>query len=138
MATRKKNDEPSVRELVSDVIADLDTLIGQHVTLLRSEVQQNIQNARDAALSFGTGAGLLAGGGVLATLAAVHGLHRLTRWPLWACYGVAAGAAAGAGLRLLGDARERAAHVTLAPSLTAQTLKEDVTWLQSEAAQALK
>jgi len=136
VATKKSN-EPSLTDLVGGVVGDLERLVGQHFTLLRSEVKEDLENARDAALSFGVGAGLLAGSGVLATLAVVHGLHRLTRLPLWACYGALAGLTGSVGAQLLMNAREEAARVQGGPARTVKTLKEDLSWLKNEATQAL-
>lgn len=137
MATRKSDTEPNLKELLGGVVGDLEKLFVQHVTLLRSEVQQNLEHAQGAALSFAVGSGLLVGSGVLATQAVAQALQRLTGLPLWACYAALAGLSGGAALKLLDDARERAARVQLAPVQTARTLKEDLEWLQTDATQAL-
>ncbi len=71
--------------LLRGVVHDAETLIGLQFDLLRSEVRQELRQARDAALSTGAGAALIGAGGVLASLMAVHALQRATRLPLWAC-----------------------------------------------------
>lgn len=127
-------ESPDLAALAKDIIADCEKLIGDHVALLRSEVCEELGQAKSAALHFGAGAGLVATGGLLSTLMAVHFLHRNTRLPLWSCYGLVAGAAGVAGIRLLQTAQAEAQRLHL-PALpqTQETLKEDIAWLRERA-----
>jgi hypothetical protein len=118
--------------VLGDVLREGERLLGQQVDLLKSELRQELGRAAGAALSLGAGTGLLTCGGVLGTLAVVHGLHRATRLPLWTCYGLVAGlsAAAGAGLLAIG----RGQLAALAPGLpqSAATLRENLQWLKEQ------
>jgi hypothetical protein len=102
MTTKKQNEsEPQLASVAEGIIDDIRKLVGEHVDLLRTEVKQELRQAGTAAASLGTGAGLAALGGVMGTLMVVHLLHRATRLPLWACYGLVGGALGGGGARLL-------------------------------------
>jgi hypothetical protein len=125
--------EPTLRELVKGIVADSETLVGQQWELLRSEVREEAGRVGGAAFELGAGAGMVATGGALAALAAVHGLHRATRLPLWACYGLVGGAlgAAGAGM-IAGGARRLSAVRLLPPPQTTEALRENLAWLKEQ------
>lgn len=117
--------------LAREVLAEAATLVDQHVQLVRSEIRQNLDQCRQAAVGYGAGAGLVALSGALATVAAVHGLQRATRLPLWSCYGLLAGAAGLVGSELIKNAHARAtAHRPLDLPQTRATLQEDAAWLR--------
>lgn len=128
MATDTRQPASSdLSHLAEGTIRDIETLIGQHLDLLKSELKQEIVKARDAAVGISAGAGAVAVGGALGTLALVHLLQRVTRLPLWACYG-----AVGGSLGLLGAASitagvRRASDLSLVPRQTAEVLKEELT-----------
>jgi hypothetical protein len=126
-------DEPDLSTLVRGIVNDAETLIGQQFELLRGEIRQELGQAGVAALAMGSGAVLMATGGALAALMAVHGLHRATRLPLWACYGLLGGALGGVGFELLAAGRRRAAGVPLMPRQTVEALKENIAWLKDQA-----
>jgi len=101
--------------------------------LLRSEVGEELQQAKTAALSMGAGAGLIATGGILSALMLVHGLHRSTRLPLWGCYGLVGGLLGAMGTGLLAAGRYEASRVELAPPpQTLAALREDLEWLKDQ------
>jgi hypothetical protein len=134
MATkRRKSDEATPTELAEGILGDVRTLIGQHFDLLRHEVREEIDRVKDAAISAAAGTGLLALGGVLATHMAVHLVHRATRLPLWASFGLVGVVCGGAGYGLLARARSEAGGVSLGlPPQTQAALREDVAWLQGQ------
>jgi hypothetical protein len=126
-------DELTSAELVEGIIADFQTLMHQHFDLLRQEVREEIDRGKAAVISLGAGAGLLALGGVLSAHLAVHLVHRATRLPLWASYGLVGGLLGGAGCGLLARARRQAAGVSLGlPPQTTAALQEDLKWLQEQ------
>jgi len=130
---RGRTAEPSFLELVEGIVADVERLVGQQLELFRGEVNQQLREARSAAASGAVGAGLVAVGGVLSTQMVVHAVQRATRLPLWASYGLVGGLLGGAGLAQLNRARRQAAGVRLTvPPQTAQTLKENMAWLQEQ------
>jgi len=128
--------EPELTTLVKEIVADSGTLIGQQLALFRSEVHRELDEAKEAALAIGAGAGLVATGGVLSALMLVHALHKGTRLPLWSCYGLVGGFLGASGLGLLAAGRDRAAGVhLLPPPETAQALKENLAWLKEQTTQ---
>lgn len=125
--------EPTVRELIDGIIGDAQDLIHEQFELLRVEVQEELAEAKSAAVSLGAGAGLAAVGGVFAAHMLVHVLQHTTRLPLWACYGTVGGVLGAAGVGLLNQARRTAAGVELAPPpQTAAALQENLTWVKDQ------
>ena len=122
------NPEPSVTELVEDVVDDARRLLTQQIDLFKQELREESGRVVRAAAEVGAGAGLVTLGGVLTAHAAVHLLHRSSRLPLWGCYGLVGGLLAAAGGGLLGRARAEAAGLKLAPQTT-EALEENVAWL---------
>jgi hypothetical protein len=130
---RAKAQEPDLTTLVKEIVHDSETLIGQQLHLLRSEVKQELDQATEAALAIGAGAGLVATGGVLSTLMVVHALHKATRLPLWSCYGLVGGLLGAAGATLLAAGRKEAMGIRLVPPpQTTEALKENLAWLREK------
>ena len=125
--------EPDLSTLLRGVVRDAETLIGLQFDLLRSEVHQELRQARGAALSLGSGAAFLGVGGVLVAFMAVHALQRVTRLPLWACYGIVGGLLGAAGTVLVTSGLEQAAGVRVVPIETAEALKENLAWIKDQA-----
>jgi hypothetical protein len=113
--------------LAEGTIRDIETLIGQHFDLLKSEMKRELAKARDAAVDVGVGVGAVAAGGALGTLMVVHLLHRVTRLPLWACYGAVGGSLGLLGAASLTAGVRRASDLSLVPRQTAEVLKEELT-----------
>jgi len=127
----RKAQEPDLTTLVKEIVQDTETLIGQQLGLLRSEVTRELDHAKEAALAIGAGAGLVATGGVLSAMMAVHALHKATRLPLWSCYGLVGGLLGAAGAGLLAAGRTEALGVRLVPPpQSAEALKENLSWLK--------
>jgi hypothetical protein len=131
MASSGKSEPADLAGLLQGVVADTEKLVGEHFRFLRSELREELNHAKSMAQRVGAGAGLVATGGVLSTLMAVHLLHKTTRLPLWGCYGLVAGALGGAGIQLLWAARREADRIRFpAFPQTAEVLKEDAAWLK--------
>ena len=120
--------------LAHDVAVDVERLVTQHAALARAEIRDGLGRAPAAAAAIGAGAGLVAVGGGLGTLMLVHGLHRSTRLPLWACYGLVGGALAAAGCGLIAAGTRQAAGIRLVPRETIAAIREDVAWLKDQIA----
>lgn len=133
MANKKSGKEqPEITTLLKEVGQDIEKLFGQQIDLLRTELRQELAQTKNAVLSLGTGAGLAAAGGFLSTLMVVHGLHRATGLPLWACYGLVGGFLGAAGGTLLAQGWKGLAGLQFPPPETARALKEDFQWLQGK------
>lgn len=125
--------EPELSTLLRGVVQDAESLLGLQFDLLRSELRQEVRQARDVALSVGSGAALVGAGGVLAAFMAVHALQRATRLPLWACYGIVAGALGAAGTGLVAAGLGRASSLHLVPRESAEALRENLAWIKDQA-----
>src|SRR4051812_38786711 len=93
--------EPGFASLAGGIISDVQHLIAQQFTLLRSEIEGEIRQAKNAAISLAVGAGITSVGGLLLLLMAVHLLKSYTEMPLWGCYGLVGGLLVGTGVLFL-------------------------------------
>ena len=119
-------------EQIEPVVQDAEKLVGLHVDLLRAELRQAAGEASPALASLGAGAGLAAAGGLLGSLALVHGLQRTTRMPLWTCYGLVGGVLGAVGVGLMGTGGRRLSEVGFVPYETLAALKEDLEWVKGK------
>jgi hypothetical protein len=69
----------------------------------------------------------VAAGDALGTLMVVHLMQRVTRLPLWACYGAVGGSLGLLGAGFLRAGVARASDLNLVPRQTAEVLKEELT-----------
>ena len=120
-------------DLAGAVARDTQRLVALHADLLRSELREELAEARRAAGAMGAGAGLVAAGGLLGSLTAVHGLQRATRLPLWGCYGLVSGLLTAAGAGMLVAGARWASRLDLVPRQTIEALRENVSWLKDQA-----
>lgn len=121
-------DLADVLDVLGGLAHDAGRLAQQQWELLRAEVRQELRQLEYGVGAMGAGAVLAAAGGVLSTLALVHALHRATRLPLWACYGLLGGTATAAGVGLLAQGRRQVAALRLAPETT-EALAENFEWI---------
>ena len=121
-----------VVDRIEPIAQDAERLVELHVDLLRSELRQSAAEAAPALASLGAGAGLAAVGGLLGSLAVVHGLQRATRMPLWTCYSLVGGVLGAVGAGLLGSGGRRLSGVSLVPYETLATLQEDLEWVKGK------
>ncbi|MFE9398316.1 phage holin family protein [Streptomyces flavidovirens] len=125
-APRKRAQDSSVGELLSEVTSDVQLLFRQEMELAKLEIREEATKAGKAAGMFG-GAGF-AGYMValFASLAAVFGLANVmdAGWAALIVTGV--WAVVGAVLFVMGRSRMRS--VSPKPERTVQTLKEDAQW----------
>ena len=120
---------PSIARLVEGLVEDFKHLIAQELRLARHEILGEIAKARTAAAGMVIAAGIGAIGGLLLILALVHGLHALGL-PMWASYGLVAVVLLGTAGFFFLRARKAAENLHVVPIKTAQTVKENATWLK--------
>jgi len=118
--------------LLGNLVEHSEGLLEQQLALLRSEVRHELGKAGTSAACAAAGAGCLAAGGLLSTVMLVHLLHRSSRLPLWACYGLVSGGMLAAGAGLLAQGRRSAANLELGLPQTTQALRENLTWLKEQ------
>jgi hypothetical protein len=128
--TLAKDITSKVAEQIEPVAHDAERLVELHVDLLRSELRQAAGEVSPALASLGVGAGLATAGGLLGSLALVHGLQRTTPMPLWTCYGLVGGVLGAVGVSLMGSGGRRLSGVSLVPYETLAALKEDLEWVK--------
>jgi hypothetical protein len=123
--------QPSLTSLVSGIVTDLQRLLRQEMKLARTEVRQEWDKAKTAAGAMVGGVALLAVGGLLLCFMFAYLIHDFGV-PLWGCFGIVGGVLLLAGVILAGTGYARARSVHVVPPQTAQTLKENVQWIQNQ------
>jgi hypothetical protein len=125
---------PSMASLVTGIIGDAERLVRQEVTLARRELQAEFEKLKTAIMSMALGGGVALLGGLLLAFFLVYLLNWLTgdHLPLWACFGIIGGLLAVTGGILLYIGAFKVSEVQLVPPQTAETLKENVEWLQNQ------
>ena len=133
MADRIPADEttPSMASLLGGIVSDIQTLIRQEVALARSEIQREWDKAKTAAGAMAAGSAVLALGGILLCLAVVYVLNEVANLPLWASYLIVGGVLAVLGAVLFYTGRNKANQVNVIPPQTAETMRENVEWIQN-------
>ena len=127
-----KHETSGLVDQVQPIVRDAERLATLHTDLLRSELRQTAAAVSPALSSIGAGIGLASAGGLLASLALVHGLHRSSRLPLWGSYGVVGAVLGTVGLGLMGSGRRRLSSVDLIPHETLATIREDIAWVKEK------
>jgi uncharacterized membrane protein YqjE len=124
---------PSLTSLVTGIVADMQKLVRQEIQLARTEVKQEWEKTKTAAGAMAAGVGLLSLGVVLLCFMLVYLLHQYVEaLPLWACYAIVGGGLAVLGVLLLVIGRAKASQVHMIPQQTAETMKENVQWIQNQ------
>jgi uncharacterized membrane protein YqjE len=122
---------PSMASLLGGIVSDIQTLIRQEVKLAKAELQREWEKAKSAAGAMAVGSALLALGGILLCLTVVYVLHEVAGLPLWASYLIVGGVLAMLGAVLFYTGRNKASEVNVIPPQTAETMRENVEWIQN-------
>ncbi|MGH7258152.1 MAG: phage holin family protein [Nitrospiraceae bacterium] len=134
MANETLHPVPSVARLISDLLADLRTLMQQQVQLLRHEIEAEVDKVKKASMWLAVGGALMGLGGLLLIITMVHLLQAVTDLPLWACYGIVGTLLAVGGFVLVKSAMTLSGTVHALPVQTIQTMKEDARWIKEQLA----
>lgn len=127
------NSEPTLAQLVQDLVGDAKLLMRQELALAKHEMHEEVRKTKTALVSLGAGIGITAVGGLLLIVMLVHLLNALTEWPLWLCYGIIGGICAIAGVVLLYRAKQHISQIDMVPQQTVETMKENVRWIKKKA-----
>jgi uncharacterized membrane protein len=127
------NPEPTLAQLVSDLVSDAKQLMRQELALAKHEIHEEVHKTKVALVSLGAGIGIVAIGGLLLIVMLVHLLNALTEWPLWLCYGIIGGVCAIAGVVLLYRGKQHISQIDMVPQQTVETMKENVRWIKKKA-----
>jgi len=127
------NSEPTLTQLVSGLVSDTKLLLRQELALAKYEIQEEVSKTKTALVCLGAGIGIAVIGGLLFIVMLVHLLSALTEWPLWICYGIVAGICIIAGAALLYGGKKQMSDISVVPSLTFETMKENIRWIKEKA-----
>jgi len=122
---------PSVASLVGGIIDDAQRLVQQELRLARRELQIEWDKAKIAVLTILIGLAVCTLGGVFLGSMLVYLLHELAGLPLSGAYGIVGALLAVLGGILFYGGSKKAGEVNLVPPQTAETLKENVQWMQN-------
>ncbi len=123
--------QPSMASLVSGIVEDVQRLVRQEVALARREITEELNKAKTAAISMATAVFFAVFAGGFFILAAVHLLAWLTGIPLWGAYAIGGAILAAAAVVLFFVAKTKAEQIHVVPPQTAETLRENVQWIQN-------
>jgi hypothetical protein len=123
---------PSLTALVGGIVNDLQQLIRQELQLARTEVKQEVDKIKTAAVAMAAGAGMAGVAGLLLCLMLVYILNELAGLPVWGSYGIIGGVLAVFSGLLLAIGRAQASDVQVIPPQTAETMKENVQWIKNQ------
>jgi hypothetical protein len=121
--------ERSVSTLMSGIIADVQRLIEQQLSMVRQEIRDDLRKSKQAASSLALGAALTAGGSVLLLLMLPLLLNGLVpTLPLWACFGVVGGVVSAVGGVLLYVRFQQTESFDLLSNPAVESFKENLKW----------
>jgi Putative Actinobacterial Holin-X, holin superfamily III len=124
--------EPTLAQLVSDLLNDARQLLRQELVLAKHEIHQEVHKTKIAMMSLGIGIGIAAVGGLLLIVMLVHLLNALTGLPLWVCYAIVGGVCVIVGTVLLYRGKQQIAQIEMIPQETVETMKENVRWIRKK------
>lgn len=119
---------PTMTELVSGIMGDVQNLAIQHLDLFRREINDDVRKSTDAVSSLAVGLAVAQVGGFLLSLMLVHLMMELApKFPTWACYGIMgfAVSAIGACGIFVGVKKLK----SIDGHQTAKVMKDDAKWL---------
>lgn len=122
------NDQPSVAQLVSGIVADAQELVRQQIHMLKAELKEDMERTKAVAKCM-AGAAVLLGLGVLFLLIGVpYLLHHYfsDTLPLWACWMIVGGVLAVGGLIALFAGQRILNTYNPLPDKTMNALQENV------------
>lgn len=124
------NGNPSVTELVSGIVGDVQDLGMQHLALFRHEVKEDVRKASDAVSSLAIGLAVAQVGGLLFCLMLVHLLSTLApNLSLWLCFGIVGSVVVGLGAIAVMNGMKKLKSIETLSTQTAQMIKDDAKWL---------
>jgi Putative Actinobacterial Holin-X, holin superfamily III len=127
------NADPTLAQLVSDLMSDAKELLRQELALAKYEITQEVRKTKGALISLGVGIGIISLAGLFLIVMLVHALHAFTGLPLWACYGIIGGMLAVVGMVMLYSGKKKISHIDMVPQQTVETMKENVKWIKQKA-----
>ena len=125
-------EEPSIATLIGELVADGQDLVRKEIDLAKQEVRNELNKAKDTAISIAIGGAMAAIAGLLFVLMLVHLLASVFSLTLWASYLLVGLVFAIVGGVLLMRARSKMSDIHLAPQETVHEVKKDVAWIKQQ------
>jgi len=119
--------EVSTTSLLSGIVNDAQDLFKHQLELFKAELKQDMEKAREGAVTMSIGAGLGFVGLIVLAFAAAHFLAWTTDMSLWAWYGIVGGAIFAVGGAMVAYVFMRIKE-SKPMSITANALEENVEW----------
>lgn len=133
MNSPSPNTEPTLTQLMSELVRDAKELLRQEIALAKYELSQEVSKTKVALISLGAGIGTGAIGGLLLILMLVHLLNALTELSLWVCYAIVGGMLVVIGSLMVYAGKTKISHVDMVPQQTVETMKENIQWIKEKA-----
>lgn len=125
MVTRVNTDQqPGVAELAGGIVDDVQKLVAQEAKLLRAEVEQEWEKAKEAVVHAVIGAVLATLAGILLAFTFVYLLHDYAKLSQFASFGIVTIVFAAIGGGFLLSGRRKAAEVNVVPEQTVESIAE--------------
>jgi hypothetical protein len=125
-------EDKSIAQLLGELIADAQELMRKEVLLAKLEVKEEINKAKDGAISLGIGGVVAAIGGLLLIQMLVHFLATVVGIPLWVSYLIVGGLLAIVGVVLLLRGKSRVTAIDPVPHETIESVRKDVEWIKEQ------
>jgi len=122
--------ETSVSALVSGIVGDVQALVRQEIALARTEIRDEVNTAKNAAIAMLVASAVLGVGALLLVVALALVVADLLSWPAWAGFGLVGVVFAVVGGVLFSVAQQRAKQISPVPQQTVETIKENVEWIK--------
>jgi uncharacterized membrane protein YqjE len=122
---------PSMASLVSGIITDAQQLIRQEVTLAKGELQQELNKAKVAAISFGIGIIVSVVGAMMLVVMVALLIGEALNKQYWAGFGILGGVLVCVGGVSLFLAKSKVQSMTMMPQ-TVATMKENAQWIKNQ------
>jgi len=119
---------PSLATLVSGIVNDAQELLRQQLALFQHEVRQDVERAKEVAISLALALPFALTGGLLLCLMLVALLHEQAHLPWWGSFGIVGGALFLISMGLGLWARQRLTTIEPTKGPAAQALKENLEW----------
>jgi uncharacterized membrane protein len=119
-------------DLLSGIVSDAEELVKQQLTLFKTEIKEEVQKTKEAALSLAAGTFV----GVLGIVLLAFGIVHLLAWalpavPLWGWFLIVGAVLAAAGFALVWEGKNRFDSLHPVPEQSAEAMKENVQWLMN-------
>jgi hypothetical protein len=129
----KEPSTPGIASLVGGIVDDAQHLLQQQMALLKTEVRNELNQAKHAAISGMIGAVIAGMGIVILLIAIAQAIGAYTSIPMWGCYAIVGAVTAAIGLGFTLAAKKEAADVQLMPPpQTAAAVKENYQWIAGQ------